>query len=103
MTYAFVMDVEMPVEAYDAVHREVVRRTGSSVDGLLVHIGRATARGFQVTEVWESREQAERYNTEIVGPVIAELAGDRMPQQEPVTEEFEPRGLVLPGRSPLLV
>jgi hypothetical protein len=103
MTYGFVMDVEMPVEMYDAVHAEVLRRAPDPVEGLLLHVGRATARGFQVMEVWDSKEQCERYEAELVGPVIAELAGDRAPQEPPPREEFEPRGLVVPARSPLLV
>lgn len=97
MTYAFSMDVPAPVEVYDAVHREVLARSGGTADGLLVHLARATGSGFQVIEVWESREQCERYSREIVGPVIAELAGDRAGPQPSEPDEFAVRGLVLAG------
>jgi|tagenome__1003787_1003787.scaffolds.fasta_scaffold19991380_2 hypothetical protein len=97
MTYGFVMDVPAPIEVYDAVHAEVGRRTTSTPEGLLFHLGRATSRGFQVVEVWESKELSDRYNGGVVGPVIAELSGQQTPAPEPVTEEFEVRGLVIPA------
>ncbi|SEO59170.1 hypothetical protein [Trujillonella endophytica] len=95
MTYAMTMDVPAPVEVYDAVHREVLARSGGTADGLLVHLARATEGGFQVIEVWESRDQCERYSREIVGPVLAEVTrGAPQPPEAPA--EFEVRGLVLP-------
>jgi hypothetical protein len=104
MPYGFVMDVEMPAEVYDAVHTEVMRRSDGADSGLLLHVARATDRGFSVVEVWESREQCERFEAEVMVPVITEIAGaDRVAQGPPPREEFEPRGLVVPGRSPLLV
>ncbi len=97
MTYGFVMDVPAPIERYDAVHAEVARLASGGVDGLLVHVGRETRGGFQVTEVWESKELCDRFNAEIVGPALARLAGGLAPPGEPVMEEFEPRGLIVPA------
>ena len=37
---------------YDGMHAEMIRRAGTSGDGLLVHVGRATSDGFEVLEVW---------------------------------------------------
>ena len=51
MMYGIITTVPAPVEMYDEIHR----RIGASVDGLLVHIGRTTADGFQVLEVWGQR------------------------------------------------
>ena len=97
MPFGIVFDVPAPVEVYDAVHAEVLRRAGSSVDGLLVHVGRPTDRGFQVLEVWESRDQWQRYNDELIGPVMADVAGGQAPPPgEPAGEEFDVRGLVIP-------
>jgi hypothetical protein len=93
--YAVTMDVPAPIEVYDAVHAELLQRTGGTADGLLVHLTRATGTGFQVLEVWESREAAERYERDLVQPVMAELAGGQPPPLDGVTE-FEVRGLVLP-------
>jgi hypothetical protein len=41
---------------------------GSAVDGLLLHVGRPSGRGFRVVEVWESREHRQRYDDEVIGP-----------------------------------
>ena len=97
MAYGFVMDVPAPIEFYDALHAEIGRRTAGGVDGMLVHVGRETPDGFQITEVWESKELCDRANAEIVGPALAQLSREQLPQQEPVMEEFEPRGLVVPA------
>jgi len=99
MTYGFVMDVPAPIDFYDAVHAEMRRRTPDGVDGLLLHVCRQTPGGFQIIEVWESKELSDRANAEIVGPAIAQLAGGQPPAQEPSTEEFEPRGLIVPAAS----
>ena len=97
MTYGFVMDVPAPIELYDAMHTEVLRRAPDGVDGLLLHVCRQTPGGFQITEVWESKELSDRANAEIVAPVLAELSGGQPPPQEPTIEQFEPRGLVVPA------
>jgi hypothetical protein len=97
MTYGVVIDVPAPVETYDAVHAELMRRITGPLEGFLCHIGRPTATGFQVIEVWETKEQCDRYNAEFVAPAMQELFGDQAPPQEPAAEEFEPRGLIIPS------
>ena len=68
------------------------------VDGLLVHIGRATTDGFQVLEVWESKEHYDRANTDIVFPLMRELAGEQPPpSMEQAIETFDVRGLIIPS------
>jgi hypothetical protein len=96
MTLGVVTGVSAPVETYDAVHAAVLERTGTAVDGLLLHLARPTADGFQVTEVWESREEWERANREVVWPVVAEVLRGQAPPAQVVTE-FEVRGLVVPA------
>ena len=98
MAYGITIRVTAPVEMYDAVHREIQARAGTEVDGLHVHIARPTEDGFEVIEVWESRDRYEHYNRELVAPLMAEMAGGAAPppgggQQ---VEEFEVRGLVIP-------
>ncbi|NYJ07112.1 hypothetical protein [Petropleomorpha daqingensis] len=97
MTYGFVMDVPAPIEAYEAMHAEIGRRTTGPVEGLLLHLGRATAGGFQIIELWESKEQYDRYDAELVAPVMAEMSGGQTPPDPPTVEEFEPRGLIIPS------
>jgi hypothetical protein len=97
MAFGFVMDVPAPAEIYDALHAEVNRRTSVPVDGLLLHIGRATPDGFQVIEVWETREQSDRFNEDVVLPALAQLTEGGPPMPAPPRQEFEPRGLIVPS------
>jgi hypothetical protein len=97
MAYGFVMDVPAPIEFYDALHAEIGRRTTGGVDGMLLHVGRETRGGFQITEVWESKELFDRFAAEILGPALAHVSGGQPPPAEPAVEEFEPRGLIVPA------
>jgi hypothetical protein len=95
--YGVITTVPAPVEMYDALHAEMLRRASTSVEGLLVHVGRATVDGFQTLEVWESEEHYDRANSAIVLPVLRELAGDQpLPSMDQTTEAFEVHGLVVP-------
>jgi hypothetical protein len=97
MAFGFVMDVPAPAEFYDALHAEVNRRSSGPVDGLLMHVGRATQDGFQVIEVWETREQCDRFNEDVVLPALARLTQGQPGLPASPREEFEPRGLVVPS------
>jgi hypothetical protein len=95
--YGVITTVPTTVEMYDGMHAEMIRRAGTSIDGLLVHVGRATTDGFEVLEVWESKEHYDRANTDIVFPLMRELAGDRpSPSIEQAIEAFDVHGLVIP-------
>ena len=96
MSYGFVQDVPLPIEAYAAMHAEIGRRAAGRVEGLLFHVARATHGGFQIIEVWDSKEHFQHYDAEFVQPIVAEFTHGR-PMGEPAVEEFEPRGLVVPS------
>ncbi|HEV7727073.1 MAG TPA: hypothetical protein VGO74_09100 [Modestobacter sp.] len=97
MPYGIEYDVPAPIQFYDTVHAEVLQRGGSSVDGLLLHVGRPSDGGFQVLEVWESRDHWQRHNDDVVGPMMAGLVDDQPPTTGPPDgKEFEIRGLVIP-------
>ncbi len=49
-------------------------------------------------EVWESREQYDRYGREVVEPLVAEALAGRAHPPEVVTR-FDVRGLVVPTGS----
>ena len=101
--YGVITTLPAPIEMYDGMHAEMAKRVGMSIDGLLVHIGRATTGGFQTLEVWESKEHCDRANTDIVLPLMRELAGDQpLPPIEPATETFDLHGLVVPGSNILI-
>ena len=97
MTYGFVQVVPAPIEVYDALHAEIVRRKDPTSCGLLVHVGRPMPEGFQVIEVWESKGQQERFNAEVVEPAMTQLSGGEPPSTGPAREAFEPRGLIVRG------
>ena len=97
--YGVVTTVTAPVEVYDRMHAELVKQAaGTSLDdaGLLLHVGRATADGFERFEVWESKDHYDRA-TEMTESLMRELAGDLpLASIDESTEAFEVRGLVIP-------
>jgi hypothetical protein len=98
MTWGVVMDVAAPAQVYDAMHARLLDRTGGKADGLLVHLARATDTGFQIVEVWESKDRFERYQAELIEPLLAEMTGGNEPPGEaPAATEFDVRGLVVPA------
>ena len=101
MIWAVIEDVSPPVEPYDlvelydTVHRLLVERTGGAFDGRLVHLAWPTTDGLRVIEVWESREQYDRYGREVVEPLVTEVLAGR-PHPSEVVTRFDVRGLVVP-------
>jgi hypothetical protein len=93
MPYGVALDVAAPVELYDALHAEFLKYPA---DGLVLHVGRRTADGFQVLEVWESKEVYEAWTGRYVGPVMAALAAAGWSPPRPVVTEFEVRGIQIP-------
>jgi hypothetical protein len=96
MAWGYVVEVPAPIEFYDALHAKITGRGDGGAAGLLVHVGRPTATGFEVLEIWESRAQYERYAAEVIAPAVAELSGGAPPPEPPRNQEFEVRGLVIP-------
>jgi hypothetical protein len=94
MSYGVIVRVPAPVEMYDASHAEVMRRAGDSAEtGLILHVARATDTGFEVMEVWQSREHCEAFNRDVVAPALASL-GIPADGPPPETVEFDPRAVV---------
>ena len=97
MVYGVITHVAAPIEAYDAVHAKfLAKQADTPMDSLLVHIGCRDGDGFRVIEIWESREKFEQFNREVVAPMVVEAA-EAAPDGAPRIEEFEVRGLVVPG------
>jgi hypothetical protein len=84
----------MPIAAYDAMHA-VVKEIAGSDTGMLVHLSWETAEGFEIIEVWESRDDYERFVAAVWPQVVQRLGMGETPAPE--GEEFEFRGLVLPA------
>ena len=64
---------------YDAINERLMQR--EPADGFLVHTAGFTGNGFRIFEVWESREDFERFTQEVLMPIVSEVAGSdsRMP------------------------
>jgi len=96
MTYGLMVTLPLPIEVYHRVHAEVMSAQGDRpVPGLLVHFARETAGGYQLVEVWEAKQDSDRFSEEVVNPIVERLSAGQPPLAEPpVTEEFEVVGLV---------
>ena len=95
--YGFTMHVPAPIEAYHAAHKavlDVIDEEGGG-DGLVLHLAYPTDKGFDLTEVWESKEHLDAFNRDVFPKAMAR-AGVPMdgPQPEPI--EFIPAGVVTP-------
>jgi hypothetical protein len=96
MTYGVIVRVPAPIEAYRASHAEIVKVLGSmSPDGLILHVARPTASGFEMFEVWESKEHSDRFNAEIAGPAV-NRSGAPIDGPHAEFEAFEPETVELP-------
>jgi hypothetical protein len=77
----------MTRDAYDAVDIEV----GVEADppeGLIMHCAAETDGAWQIVEVWESEEDALRFDKDRLGPAIAEITGSSgPPPSAPATYE----------------
>ena len=92
--FGVIVRVAGPIEVYDASHAEITKRLdGAVADGLVLHVARALDDGFEVIEVWESKEQYETFNREVVGPAMAAI-GAPTDAPPPETVEFEPHNLM---------
>jgi hypothetical protein len=96
--YGYTLDVPAPIEAYRATHQailEVVDEEGGG-EGLVLHFAYPTDEGFALTEVWESKDQLDAFNQNVLPKAMAR-AGVAMdgPQPEPV--EFPPASVWIPA------
>jgi hypothetical protein len=71
-------------QVYGPLNRELGVGDGNLPDGLLHHYATQTGDSFNIFEIWESREQFERFAHEQLLPALDKLAGEHAPQIEPV-------------------
>jgi hypothetical protein len=90
MAHGIVATVPAPIDMYEAVNAQVTEKVGEGApDGLLVHIARMTTEGFQVIEVWESKQQCDEFQDTVLAPIIDRVSGGQAPPRDQVTEEFD--------------
>jgi hypothetical protein len=95
--YGYTLHFPAPIEAYLAMHTavlDVIADQGGG-DGLLLHFAYPTDQGFDLTEVWESKEQLDTFNRDVF-PEAMSRAG--MPTDGPqlVPDEFTPAAVMTP-------
>ncbi|HKC27542.1 MAG TPA: hypothetical protein VKB75_05985 [Jatrophihabitans sp.] len=90
MAYGIIASVPAPIDMYRAVNAAVTEQIGEGAPtGLLVHIARETTDGFQVIEVWESKQHCDQFEDEVLAPIIDRVSGGQAPPREDVTEQFD--------------
>jgi hypothetical protein len=71
-------------------------------EGLLMHCAGEVDGTFQIVDVWESEEHAQRFDSERLGPAIEEVVFAANPEQAPPpgampsTIRYELHNLILP-------
>ena len=90
MTYGFIKDVP----ANEEIYRQIKERLGIEAPaGLICHVAIPHERGLRYVDVWETRDQWERYRDEVVEPAVdAVLDGLGIPHDHSMVnfEEFDP-------------
>ena len=81
-------------EMYDAVDAKI-NIGAEPPTGLIVHTAGEVDGQWQVVDVWESKEDAERFDNERLIPAITEVAGPGGPQGPPMSV-YEAHNVVRP-------
>ena len=65
---------------YDAIHERLIEHEAPA--GFLLHSAGFTGKGFRIFEVWETREDFERFAQETLMPIVGEVGGSDSRQPE---------------------
>lgn len=76
MAYATITETQGTLETFAQVNAYL---PSTPPEGLLLGIRGMSERGLTVVTVWRSREDADRYDTDHLGPAVAQVAGDPTP------------------------
>ena len=69
-TWAFVSDVPISREQYDKLDQEL---GSDKPEGLIVHAAGESGSGIRIIDVWESKHQFERFQSERLGPAMLKV------------------------------
>jgi hypothetical protein len=100
MTYGVITRIPASIEAYDASSAEMLKVEGKlDPDGLILHVARATDDGFELIEVWQSKQHSDDFNNAVVRPALTRL-GIGAAASGPVPEivEFDASRVIIPYR-----
>jgi hypothetical protein len=80
---------------YDAVS-ERLQASDAPYQGLLVHTAGFTGKGFRIFEVWESREDFERFLNDTLMPILQDISPND--DRQPETTIYELHGFITAGQ-----
>jgi hypothetical protein len=91
VAYAYVQDVAASWEHYERV-------TGALVEpapiGLIAHVAGPTDDGVRIIEIWDTREDFERFRSERLAPAITALGGPE--RSHPTFRGLQPKHVFVP-------
>ena len=104
----FNVEVDMPVLLTQElpVPQDVIEQVTKEMDvandppdGLIVHVNVASGDSTRVVDIWETREQFERFAESRLGPAIGKVLAERgIEPFEPPTPMFEDANDLVRGR-----
>ena len=94
--YGYTMRVARDIGTYQALHRAVMDLMGDNVDGLILHLAAPTAEGYELTEVWHSKDVLDAFNRDVL-PAAVRAAGVTLDPSEVQVTEFVPAVVITPG------
>lgn len=71
----------LTVEQFNEVFAPLLERV-KTFQGFIMHANGPTATGYQVTEIWETQEDQERWLREAVRPVARGIGLDNLPPSQ---------------------
>ena len=74
MTYTVSIDAHAPTAAYQALHAQLLERTGGQADALLAYLARPTPGGFQALEVRDTKASYDHHNDTVIAPLTTKAA-----------------------------
>jgi hypothetical protein len=100
MAYGVITRIPAPIEAYDASSAEMAKSEGKlEPDGLILHVARATDDGFELIEVWQSKEHSDKFNDGVVRPALVRLGVSMSPDGPmPQIVEFDASRVIVSHR-----
>ena len=86
--YGYTIHMPAPIEVYEAMHKAVLAVVDEEgdVQGLVLHLAYPTEEGFDLTEVWDSKEDLDAFNREVFPKAMARA---NIPMDGPQPEPFE--------------
>jgi hypothetical protein len=77
-------ETDRSTTSYDAVSEKLTAQ--DPIDGLRVHTAGFTGKGFRIFEIWDTKEQFDRFLADRLMPLVLQQQGDPTPPTVTVYE-----------------